>query len=195
MERNRKNQILDEATRLFSRYGYDKVTIKQLADACGITEPALYRYFPSKNSLYEAVLDSIHTFLEYEQLFERLKENKHPKTLLHDLSQHIFGFLMKHKELYRLLLYCTLREHPKARSVYQSIRVPLVNFLKEKLDGFYREGKTRKINSELTARCFVGMVFDCALNAILWKGFQGKSYSPEEIVKKHASIFINGNTS
>ena len=33
----RKKQILTEATRLFSKDGYDKVTVKDLAQACGIT--------------------------------------------------------------------------------------------------------------------------------------------------------------
>lgn len=190
MSLNRKNQILKEATRLFSRYGYDKVTIKELTDACGITEPALYRYFPSKDALYEAVLDSLHTFLKYERLFDRLKDVKNPQIILFDMAQHIFNFLKKHKELYRLLLYCTLREHHKARHVYRAIRMPLVDFLKDKLDKLHQEGKIRRINSELTARCFVGMVFDCALNATLWKRFQGKSYTPEEIVSNHASIFV-----
>ncbi len=189
---SRKDQILKEATRLFSRHGYDGVTIKDLADACRITEPALYRYFPSKDALYDAVLDSLHTLLEYERLFERLKDDKDPEALLYQMSRHIFNFLKEHKELYRLLLYCTLREHHKARQVYRTVRVPLVEFLIRKLDELHQEGKIRNINCELTARCFVGMVFDCALNAILWKGFQGKSYAAEEIVNNHASIFYNG---
>jgi len=56
---NRKEQILQFATEAFSRDGYDRVTVKQLADKCGITEPAVYRHFESKDAIYVAVLESL----------------------------------------------------------------------------------------------------------------------------------------
>ena len=70
---DRKTQILTEATRLFSEYGYDKVTIKTLAEACGITEPALYRHYKSKDDIYDTVLDSLEERLrETDEFFDNL---------------------------------------------------------------------------------------------------------------------------
>ena len=37
-------------------YGYRTVTTRQLADACGLTQPALYHYFADKQTLYLAVV-------------------------------------------------------------------------------------------------------------------------------------------
>jgi AcrR family transcriptional regulator len=192
MEKNRKRQILEEATRLFSRYGYDKVTIKQLADACGITEPALYRYFASKDAIYDAVLDSLKEILEYEALFLRLEDIIDLDVIMHEMAQHILNFFKRHRELYRLLLYSTLREHRKARQVFRAIRSPFVDFLKNKLDELHLQGLVKKKNNQITARCFIGMVFDCSLNATLWKGFQGKYFPPEEVVKNNVPIFVEG---
>ncbi|MEM9256204.1 MAG: helix-turn-helix domain-containing protein [Pseudomonadota bacterium] len=50
-------RILDEAEKRFAQQGYDRTTLRQIADAAGIREPGLYNHFASKQALYEAVLD------------------------------------------------------------------------------------------------------------------------------------------
>ncbi len=189
---DRKNQILQEATRLFSRNGYDHVTIKELADACGITEPALYRYFPSKESLYDAVLDSIPSLLKNQELFDRLEGRAELPDILFSLAEQIIEFFTKNRELYRLMLYSTLREHAKGRETFRAIRGPYVMFLIRQLDRLSAAGRIVPKNNEITARCFVGMVFDCALNSILWKGFLGRTYVPDEVITNNIPIFIQG---
>ncbi len=47
--------ILQAAQTLFMTYGYRAVTTRQVADACGITQPALYRHFSDKQDLYVSV--------------------------------------------------------------------------------------------------------------------------------------------
>lgn len=48
--------ILQAAQRLFMEQGYRAVSTRQIAAACGITQPALYRHFATKQELYIAVL-------------------------------------------------------------------------------------------------------------------------------------------
>lgn len=189
---SRKKQIIEEATSLFSRFGYDKVTTKQLASACDITEPALYRHFPSKESIYDAVLDSLHDTMNYKELFEKLEESRDLSHVMKSISGHLLCFFNKHRELYRLLLYSTLREHRKAREVFRAIRSPYIDFLNKKLDELYGLKLIKNKNNLITARCFIGMVFDCAMNATMWKGFQGRTFSPDTIIENNVSIFIDG---
>lgn len=49
-------RILDAAADLFASQGYDGTSLRQIAQGTGITEPALYNHFASKQALYEAVL-------------------------------------------------------------------------------------------------------------------------------------------
>ena len=48
--------ILQAAHRPFMEQGYRAVSTRQIAAACGITQPALYRHFATKQELYIAVL-------------------------------------------------------------------------------------------------------------------------------------------
>lgn len=189
---DRKGQILREATRLFSEDGFDKVTIKELADACGITEPALYRHFPSKEAIYDRVLDSIEERLSPEILFEALAREQSVEKLLKGIAQHVLDYFTKNQDLHRLMLFSALRDHSKAKHVYQIIRGSYINFLTEQLDRLHQRGVIIKKNNQITARCFVGMVFDCALNTTLWRGYQGKIYNPQEVIANNVPIYVRG---
>jgi AcrR family transcriptional regulator len=47
----RREEFVTTASALIRQRGYDGVTIKDVADALGVTAPALYRHFPSKHAL------------------------------------------------------------------------------------------------------------------------------------------------
>lgn len=51
-----RRTILRTAQTLFMEFGYRAVSTRQIADACGLTQPALYHYFADKKALYAAVM-------------------------------------------------------------------------------------------------------------------------------------------
>jgi AcrR family transcriptional regulator len=52
----RREQLMEVATRLFARHGYEATTTAAIADAAGVTEPILYRHFKSKQELFIAIV-------------------------------------------------------------------------------------------------------------------------------------------
>ncbi|MFI6299789.1 TetR/AcrR family transcriptional regulator [Nonomuraea sp. NPDC050790] len=52
----RREQLLDAALRVFAAKGVDGASVKDLAEAAGVTPGLLYRYFVSKEALVETVL-------------------------------------------------------------------------------------------------------------------------------------------
>ena len=44
----RRADLYEKAAPVFRMFGYRQVTMKALAHACGVSAPAVYRYFPSK---------------------------------------------------------------------------------------------------------------------------------------------------
>jgi AcrR family transcriptional regulator len=191
---NRKQQILELATELFGREGYDKVTVKRLADACGITEPAIYRHFRSKEDIYISVLESLKGRLDYQETFARLEDETNIETLLKTLAEHIIDFYSHNADIYRLLLFAALRGHDRAKRIFDMIRGTYVRFLVKQLDRLRREKLIIEKNNEITARCFIGMVFDCAMGMTLWKGMQGRSYEPRQVIANNVPIYSRGLT-
>jgi AcrR family transcriptional regulator len=55
---DREQQILEEAVRFFAEFGFGGQT-RELAERLGITQPLLYRYFPTKQHLIERVFREV----------------------------------------------------------------------------------------------------------------------------------------
>jgi AcrR family transcriptional regulator len=188
----RREQIVTVATGLFARQGYQKMTTRLLAESCGVSEAALYRYFPSKSALYTAVLKSVKDRLDIGRLMAELKDMDEIEDILQGMAHFIISTHSKNTALSRLLLFSALEQHPLARETFQNLRGPFVAFLTRKLRQLQRTGKIRDVHPEITARCFVGMVMDCSLSMHLWKKLQGKSYVPEQVIANNIPIFVAG---
>jgi AcrR family transcriptional regulator len=52
----RRGALLSAAARLFARHGFDGVSIEDLGASAGVSGPAVYRHFPSKQAVLGALL-------------------------------------------------------------------------------------------------------------------------------------------
>ena len=77
-----KRKILDKALELFSAYGYDSVSVTEIARAVGIKAPSLYNHYPSKQAIFEAIVKS--TAARYEADTDRI--DIHVQNAARDIS-------------------------------------------------------------------------------------------------------------
>lgn len=59
----RRGEILDAALEVFSRTGYENGSMREIAAAVGVSEPALYRHFASKEEMFLALIEASATRL------------------------------------------------------------------------------------------------------------------------------------
>jgi AcrR family transcriptional regulator len=62
-ERSRR-QVLDAALQLFSRQGYRATTMREIADAAGVSTGNVYHHFPDKESIFKTLLDEYNTIVD-----------------------------------------------------------------------------------------------------------------------------------
>ena len=53
----RRRQLLDLGAELFTRHGYEELSMAKIAKAAGISKALLYHYFPSKQAYFAATLE------------------------------------------------------------------------------------------------------------------------------------------
>jgi len=113
-----RSRILAAALELFSRDGFDATTVKAVARRCGITDAAVFYYFPSKQSL----LDALWRFPDHDG-FRRLRPGG-PMTAqrLRELTDESLDFIAGNHDLMRLMTNQTLAGDQTARALREEAR-------------------------------------------------------------------------
>ena len=97
-----RSTILKAAIHLFSRQGYEGVSMRNIAEAVNITTPALYNHFKNKQSLYLAAISD--TFEnKSELLLQALPGQEKPLLRLHRFITQLSQVLHDDPDFHRLM--------------------------------------------------------------------------------------------
>ena len=100
-------RILDAAEALFAERGYAGATLRDVAAEVGLRTPSLYNHFPSKESLYAAVLErGISPVLDV--LTEVVETRNRSDRDVRQTVERTMGLVGKHPNLPRLIQHETL---------------------------------------------------------------------------------------
>jgi len=97
----RREQLLAAASRLFAERGFRAVSIEDLASHAGVSGPALYRHFDSKESILADLLINVSERL-LRQGTERVANAKSPSNALRSLITFHTDFALRDRDLIRI---------------------------------------------------------------------------------------------
>ena len=101
-----KKRIIDAAMGVFSRHGYAKANIREIAKTAGISVGGVYLYFKNKEELYKSLIND--RMLDFGSKIELIAEQtKSPMVALSNFLRLHIENALKHKEI--ILLH--IREH------------------------------------------------------------------------------------
>jgi AcrR family transcriptional regulator len=87
----RREAIVDAVRDVFAEKGFDGTTTRELARAAGVSEALLYKHFPSKESLYAAMLEGCSkgpTFAEATRILELEASTSTLVVMVHFMISH-----------------------------------------------------------------------------------------------------------
>jgi AcrR family transcriptional regulator len=106
----RREELLAIAAELFAARGFASVTVDDLGAAAGISGPALYHHFESKEAMLgEMLVDISHHLLEAGRA---LRESAPAKRLLDDLIEMHVDFAVDHRALISVHFHDLLEASP-----------------------------------------------------------------------------------
>jgi AcrR family transcriptional regulator len=114
----RRRQLLDLGAELFTRHGYEQLSMAKIARAAGISKALLYHYFPSKQAYFAATL---------EQAAAELAATTQPDPELPPVEQlsssleAYLGWVERHAGAYRKLI-TSVGAVPDVRDLVERVR-------------------------------------------------------------------------
>ena len=190
---DRKKQILEVATELFARHGFDGVTTRQVADAAGITEAMVFRHFATKDDLYWEVLSVKGAPDEVRRrLDEKLQSDVEPIEIFTSIALHVLHRNVDDPAKCRLLLFSALENHRLSQRFFKTYMSEWYELLAGYIRRQIEEGRFRPVDPVLAARGFIGMVFHHYLVQELFGGNKYQSFDLDEVARTMAELWLNG---
>lgn len=188
----RRRQILDEAAQLFATLGFRGATTRDVAARVGITEAALYRYFPSKEAIYAAILEERMAATDPLAAVESAAVAGRDREVFLGLALVLLRRVEEDPSLLRLLLYSALEGHDMARPFQEQRIRRLREFLSRYVARRQDEGAFRALDPALAARAFIGMVVDHLIVRHVFGQREAYPQTPEQVAEAFVGIFLDG---
>jgi AcrR family transcriptional regulator len=190
---DRRNQILDVATQLFARQGFEGTTTRAIADRAKVNEAIIFRHFPSKELLYRAVLEKNVRESGLDNAIRAILDRDGDlRESMTEIAATVLRSRINNPTLTRLFLYSALEGHELSRQFLRSYIMHSVSNVAEFLRSRMERGVVRRGNAVTTARCFFGMLTHFILLHDLFSGESSWAQDPKSIASEIVRIWLDG---
>ncbi|HSW64586.1 MAG TPA: TetR/AcrR family transcriptional regulator [Dissulfurispiraceae bacterium] len=184
-------RILEAALRLFSRNGYLGATTREMAREAGVSEMTLFRHFPSKEALFEAVL-STHTFLPALKGIIPAIQTMPIEEALVIIARKYLETLDIRRDFIKIMLSECRFFPEKVHGVYRAFLAEIFSTLAAYFSERQKAGIMRPFDPLLGARAFLAMFFTYFLTTDIVM-FQAREHSSvDKVIHEYVSFFLRG---
>jgi TetR/AcrR family transcriptional regulator len=143
---DRRRQLVETALDFFSRKGFGGTTTKEIAAAAGVTEAIIFRHFPTKQDLYNAVLDHRHDSGRLTECIEQWKtcmDRNDDEGLVRAIVEGVMEGYRRNLRGQRVLLFAALEGHETALEYNRQFSLPIFELLCQYIVRRQSEGALR----------------------------------------------------
>ena len=139
IQQKNRETILDAALGVFSAHGYRGATLDMIADVAGLSKPNLLYYFPSKEALYQRVLDDV--LNAWLAGMQDLSESTDPETALRQYIRAKLRYSREHPHGAKVFTKEVIAGLPRYRTAIAQRVGPVLAAEVRTFERWSREGK------------------------------------------------------
>jgi AcrR family transcriptional regulator len=179
-----RQRLLEVAEKLFTQRGYQAVSIRDIASAAGVTNAAIYYYFPNKDALFDEVIEHY-----ADKLAQRLQEagakSDSPRKQLTDMLYEYATNLPERRSLLFSLRRQTDGTHRKQLDRQHSRMVNrMLAPIEKTLNSAVEQGELRSLSNEYSqASLLLGLLHGMLQHR--------KNYSNSQIKAEDINLVID----
>lgn len=186
----RKRLIVRSAIQTFAKHGFHRSTTKRLAKDAGVSEGLIYRYFPSKEEVYQAVLE--HLVESSPQLDLPAGQSEDDEQHLLKFARGLHQFFASQPENIKMLLFSALQGEKISSEFFNRRLINSYKSIMGQISAGQQSGRYRAdIQPRVAARGFMGMLmYHAIVQALVQDPFQ----PGEEVdwMEGFVKIFLQG---
>jgi AcrR family transcriptional regulator len=183
----RHEQILDAAAKLFAKHGYAETDTQLLADELGVGKGTLYRYFPSKESLFLAAADRVTRRMRHE-IDASIAGIADPLDQIEIAIRAYLTFCAEHPEFIELLIQERAQFKDRKKPTYFEHREANVGRWLDFYRDLIADGRVRNIPVER----ILDVLSDLLYGTMITNYFTGRRKPVEDQARDILDVVYNG---
>jgi AcrR family transcriptional regulator len=188
----RQQQILEGATRLFAQKGFRGTTTREIAQQLGISEALMFKYFPTKEQLFRAIIQQRVNGSE-EMLFPKeAMRAKDDRQVFRSIASYLIRKNTEDPTFMRLVLFSALENHDLSRIFIENNALQNTRVLAEYIRQRIKEKAFKKVSPFLAARAFIGMILHYIQSLEIYDMKKFFGFSQKKVVDTFVDAFLDG---
>lgn len=185
----RQEQILLAAAKIFSRNGYERATVREIAQEADVSEGTLYNYFESKVDLLTGVARVFAD--EITQKIAQIESDNLEDMMAQLLTDRFRSG--RERRLFMLFLY-EARLNPEIQHLYGQLAIQrIIDQTEQRFRELIDAGIMRPVDPALAALTISAAIMGFATLYELGRyGHQDNGFSPEKWGNEVTDLFLNG---
>lgn len=182
-------QILQEATRLFVNRGYHGLSMREIAEAVGVSKAGLYYHFKDKEDLFLAILTN--NLDRLEQTIQQAQQAPTVRAQVVQFVTEIFQWAPEQRAIIRLA--SQEMDHLSQHGVAEFTRLyhdKFIGQIQAMLAAGIERGELRPMDPGVATWLLLGMMYP-----FFYSAHAGEMSASDEAVQLMLAIFFDGATS
>lgn len=187
--RDLRAEILAAATGLFVVHGYHGLSMRQIAEAVGVTKAALYYHFKDKETLFLAILV---TYLEkVEELIRQVQaEGNTCRECIRLLVQRMLRQPAEQRAVIRLASQEIVQVSAAARQAFRiTYHKKFIDIIQAMMEAGIASGELRPMDPHLATWTLLGMI-----HPYLYPADSDDAELSDEAIEQMVTIYLDGVT-
>lgn len=193
-ERSRR-YVLDAALQLFSRRGYRATSVRDIADAAGVSTGNLYHHFPDKEAIFTTLLDEMTEIVDSRRFpYRRALSAGHFPDNIEALAFAARESVVEFRQYFALIYVDVIEfEGTHIKNFYGGMSTRFAQFLAESNDAHKLAQRLRPGVSAISALLLTTrLLFNYFTMEILFNVAEPFGKESGEIIREIADILRNG---
>jgi AcrR family transcriptional regulator len=160
---NRKQLIIDAATKSFTQFGYKATTMDQVARLANVGKGTIYTFYKNKEELFSEILDGL--LLDMKEAAENAFDPQ--LSFFENVHQAIYSILefrKKHQLTIKIFQESNEVGTPTVKEGAQKVEEMILNYIKQKIIVAIEKKDIQPCDPEITAfiflKLYVSLIFD-----------------------------------
>lgn len=188
----RRRQIIEAATTLFSRKGFRGTTTREITRAVGVSEAMLFKHFATKEELYAAIIEAKSHVEQLMDTVVEAAERGDDAEVLRTLAREMIVRTRADPTLMRLTFFSALEGHALSDMMFRSQVQQLDDFLSRYIARRIAAGAFRDVDPMQAAWNFSGMVAYHVQRGELFGQKPPLHLTNDRAVEEMVQLFLNG---